>query len=265
MAIDYSIDYKCFPKQELTTEGILERIKGRARADAVVDLFRRNGDDRPASEMGFEFVRSTPEGAQETRVIYVQEMLDRAAELTPYETYCQGCPANNTGVPFGCMGQIEYPISGVAEIWLLNALPTTEETLPWLLLKQAIEEFKVDGSTVNPLRAAGQTYFQEKGVLVRRLGEIVANTNQIFEMLFTVGHIKPSYASILLLLFKAISRSLEADQIMAISKSPDDAFENHPFLLKPEPDDDASITQFKQFFRALYLAWGLNVPLLLDV
>jgi hypothetical protein len=36
-------------------------------------------------------------------------------------------------------------------------------------------------------------------------------------------------------------------------------------LLKPADDDDASITQIKQFFRALYLAWGLNVRLLLDV
>jgi hypothetical protein len=265
MAIDYIIDYACYPKQELTVEGLLDRIKGRARAEAVVDLFRRNGDNRPVNEIGFEMARSTPDGAEETRVVMVQALLDRGAELAPYEQYCLGCPANNTGGPFGCIEQIEYPISGVAEIWLLNQLPTPDDTLIWLLLRQALEEFKNDGSSVNPLRAAGTTYFQEQGVLVRALGEFNINTNQVFELLFTLGHIRPSFASVLLLLFKVIRRDLDADEIMRLSKSPEDVFEHYPFILTPADDDDKSITQIKRFFRALYLAWGLNVRLLLDV
>jgi hypothetical protein len=265
MAIDYIIDYACYPKQELTTEGLIDRIKGRARAEAVIDLFRRNGDNRPVNEIGFELARSTPEGTEETRVIMVQTLLDKAAELTPYETYCAGCPANNTGAPFGCIGQIEYPISGKAEIWLLNQLPTPNEPLPWLLLRQALEEFKNDGSSVNSLRTAGQTYFQEKGVLVRGLGEFVVNTNQVFEMLFTLGHIRPSFASVLLLLFGVIQRDIDADEIIQLAKSPDDVFDHFPFLLTPADDDDTSITQLKLFFRAMYLAWGLKVRLLLDV
>lgn len=265
MAIDYVIDYACYPKQELTTEGLVERIKGGARAEAVIDLFRRSGDNRPVSEIGFEMARSTPDGTEETRVIMVQDLLDKAEELKPLETYCQGCPANNTGTPFGCVGQIEYPISGVAEIWLLNQLPTPDQTLPWMLLRQALEEFQNDGSSVNPLRTAGQTYFQERGVLVRGLGEFNVNTNQVFEILFTVGHIRPSFASVLLLLFGAIRRDLEANEIMLLSTSPEDAFDRHPFLLMPADEDDHSITQLKRFFRALYLAWGLNVRLLLDV
>jgi hypothetical protein len=265
MAIDYVIDYACYPKQELTTQGMLDRIKGRARAEAVVDLFRRSGDNRSVSEIGFELARSTPDGTEETRVIMVQDLLDKALELDPYEHYCAVCPANNSGTPFGCVGQIEYPISGVAEIWLLNQLPKPDQTIPWLLLRQAVEEFKNDGSSVNPLRTAGQTYFQEQGVLVRGLGEFNINTNQVFEILFTLGHIRPSFASVLLLLFAAIPRDLEADETMALSKSPEDVFERYAFLLTPADDDDASITQIKLFFRALYLAWGLNVRLLLDV
>ncbi|MEO8611993.1 MAG: hypothetical protein ABI690_29115 [Chloroflexota bacterium] len=265
MAIDYIIDYACYPKQELSVEGLLDRIKGRARAEAVVDLFRRNGDERPVNEIGFEMVRSTPDGTEETRVVMVQALLDRASELAPYEQYCAGCPANNTGSPFGCIEQIEYPISGVAEIWLLNQLPTPDDTLIWLLLRQAVEEFKNDGSSVNPLRAAGNTYFQEQGVLVRGLGEFNINTNQVFELLFTLGHIRPSFASVLLLLFKVIRRDMDADEIMRLSKSPENAFEQYPFVLIPEADDDNSIRQIKRFFRALYLAWGLDKRLLLDV
>jgi hypothetical protein len=265
MAIDYIIEYKCYPKQELTAEGILERLKGRARADAVIELFRKNGDNRPVNEIGFELARSSADGAEETRVVMVQDLLDKAAELVPYEHYCQGCPANNTGSPFGCIGQIEYPISGRAEAWLLKVLPGVDEPLPWLLLRQGVEELKNNGSRVTAMRGGGQPYFQEPGVLARSLGEFMVNTNQVFEMLFLVGHIKPSYAAMLLVFFKVIRRDMEAEEIMTLAKSPDDAFGRYPLLFKPEQDDDESITQLKRFFRALYLAWGLNVRLLLDV
>jgi hypothetical protein len=265
MAIDYVVDYACYPKSELGTQGVIERIKGRARAEAVIDLFRRNGDNRPVEEIGFEMARRTLDGQEETKVVMIADLLKAADELTPLELYCQGCPANNKGSSFGCMGQIEYPISGVGEIWLLNQLPSPGEPLPWLLLRQGIEEFKRDGSNITPMRAEGQPYFQEKGVLVRSLGEFMVNTNQLFEMVFLLGHIRPSYAAMILLFFKAIPRDMDANAIMDLSRSPEDAFERYPFLLKPEPDDDRTITEYKLFLRALYLAWGLNVRLLLDV
>jgi hypothetical protein len=166
---------------------------------------------------------------------------------------------------FGCIGQIEYPISGKAEVWLLSQLPSVDEPLPWLLLRQGVEEIRSDGGRVTAMRGGGQPYFQEQGVLARSMGEFTINTNQVFEMLFLVGHIKPSYAAMLLIFFKVIRRDMEAEAIMSLAKSPDDAFERYPPLLKPEQDDDSSITQLKGFFRALYLAWGLNVRLLLDV
>jgi len=265
MAIDYVIDYKCYPKQELTTEGILERIKGRARAEAVVKLFRNNGDNRPVSEIGFELERTTASGESEIKVVMVQNLIDQAEELLPYHHYCEGCPANNIGQPFGCIGQIEYPISGKAELWLLNQLPLPVETLPWMLLRQGLQEFKAAGEAVNSMRAEGQPFFQERGVLVRQLGEYIVNTNQLFEMLFLLGHIKPSYGATLLMFFNVIRRNMDADEIMNLAPSPEDATERFPMQLKPDADDDASIRQFKQFLQALYLAWALNVRLLLDV
>lgn len=77
MAIDYVIEYKCYPKQELTTEGILERIMGRARAEAVIKLFRENGDNRPVPEIGFELERTSANGESETKVVMIQTLLDR--------------------------------------------------------------------------------------------------------------------------------------------------------------------------------------------
>lgn len=265
MAIDYVIDYRCYPKQELTTEGILERIKGRARAEAVIKLFRDNGDNRPVHEIGFELERTTASGENEVKVVMVQNMLDQADELLPYHHYCDGCPANNLGMPFGCIGQIEYPISGKAELWLLNQLPVPTETLPWMLMRQGLREFKASGEAVNSMRAEGQPFFQEKGVLVRQLGEYIVNTNQLFEMLFLLGHIKPSYGATLLMFFNVIRRDMSADEIMALAPSPEDVIERYPLLLKPDETDDTSTERFKMFLRALYVAWVLNVRLLLDV
>ncbi|MCX9078357.1 MAG: hypothetical protein OIN84_10315, partial [Candidatus Methanoperedens sp.] len=223
----------------------------------------KNGDNRPPSQMGFEFTRSTLDGQEETQVIVVQDMLDAAAELDPLAHHCQGCPANAQGKPFGCMGYIEYPISQQGERWLLNQLPTPEEPLVWLLLRQGIEEFGYDGSSIQKMRGEDLPYFEDSGVLARLLGEFQITANQIFEMTFGVGHIQPSHAGVLLLFFKTIARDLEADAIMNISQASGDVPPS--FLLEIEDGDDKTVAQIKMFLYALYIAWTLNVPLLLDV
>ncbi|MBC7813386.1 MAG: hypothetical protein H7175_19660 [Burkholderiales bacterium] len=267
MAIDYVIDWQCIPKETFGTAGILERLKEHERANAVIKLFRQNGDNRPPSEMGFEFTRSTPDdsGDEETQVIVVQDLLDNAAELDPLAHHCESCPANRTGTPFGCIGFIQYPLSAMGEAWLLNLLPTPDEALIWLLLKQGIEEFQYDGSTVLPLRQAGGAYFEQGGLMSRRLGEFAITSDQVFEMLFLLGDIQPTHAGILLLFFGATSGDLNAEAIMKLTPPGPNAFVKHPFLMRPEEHDDRTISDMKSFFAALYLAWTLNVKLLLDV
>jgi hypothetical protein len=264
MAIDYVIDYDCIPKQTLGTDGILERLKGEERAQTVIALFRRNGDERPPSEMGFEFTRSTPSGEEETRVIVVQDLLNDAAELTPLESHCIGCPANRTGARFGCIGFVQYPVSAQAETWMLDQLPVPDEPLVWLLLKQGVQEFRYDGASVKPLRAATNAYFEVDRVYSRRLGEFTVDSNQLFEMIFAVGHINPNHAALLLLFMGAISRELDADAIMHIAPAPEDAEIRHPFALTFDENDDRTIAELKEFLRALYIAWTLAVQLMVD-
>lgn len=266
MAIDTIIDYNCVPKQTLTAEGILERIKGRERAETIIALFRRNGDNRSPKEMGFEMVRTAADGSEEIQIVVVQHLLDSADELKPLEHYCAGCPANAANRPFGCIGQIRYPISGEAEAWLLNQLPGPEEPLVWLLLRQGIQEFNYDGSTVRPLRAAGTTHFTEQRAQMRNLTEFDINTDQVFEMSFLLGDIHPNHAGVLLLFFGAIERGIEADQIIKIGRLPLEERAKFSFLLKIDANkDDATTVEIKQFLFALYVAWRLNVPMILDV
>jgi hypothetical protein len=266
MAIDYVVHLTCTPKETFGADGILDRLKAGARAREVIRLYRENGDGRPPSEMGFEFTRSTPEGEEEIAVILVQDMLAQAAELEPLLPWCADCPANVLGRPFGCYGAINYPISSAAEKWLLDQLPSNQDAILWLLLRETLKEN--DGHAVGPLRAGG-AYFEEKAIRGRQYPEAVASADQIFQMLFLYGHIQARHAGILLLFFHAVPRdSLEPTDITRLL---DGTFpqgemeERFPFRLAHDDGDDSSVAEFKTFFKALHRAWLLNVPLLLDV
>ncbi|MEM9951846.1 MAG: hypothetical protein AAF846_09615 [Chloroflexota bacterium] len=265
MAIDYVIDYDCVPKQTLTTEGIVERLKSRERAETIIAMFRENGDDRPPSEMGFEFTRSTPEGEEETQLIVVQDILNFADELKPLAHHCRGCPANRTGTSFGCAGFVQYPISGRGEEWLLNQLPSVNEPLIWLLLKQGVEGFQYDGAQISALRAQGVTYFEDNTAAYRFLGEFSLNANQVFEMIFMVGDIIPNHGAIMLLFYNAIERSeLQANEIMSLAPANDEKIAQHPFLHQIMPNDDRTIIDLKDFLHAIHIAWKLDVKLTID-
>lgn len=266
MAIDFIIDYPCAPKEALSTQGIVDLLKGEARAHAIIKLFRDAGDPRPPDQMGFEFTRSTPDGVEENRVIVVQELLDAALELKPFEPMCAGCPANRNGQRFGCIGHIEYPLSGRGEAWLLDRMPPPDDTLIWLLLKKGVEEFDYDGKTVEALRAQTESYFEDSAPAVRALGEFMINANQVFEMMFVLrdGAIYPNHAAILLLFSGAIPRDIEADELMRMTPAPSDEA-RFPFKLADDPADDTTTAQLKDFLRALWVGWRLNVRVLTDV
>lgn len=264
MAIDYSIDYDCVPKQTFGTDEIIERLKGRERAELIIRMYRDQDDMRPPSEMGFEFTRSTPQGQEETTLIVVQDLLDQAAELERVAHHCAGCPANRLGRPFGCCGFIQYPLSGAGEAWLLNQLPTPDDALVWLLLKRGIEDFQYDGANIAHLRRSAAIYFEDQQAPVRRLGEFSINADQLFEMLFAVGDIVPNHAGVLLLFLHAIPRDLQADEIMGISPAKEDAEARYPFRYQAQAEDDVTSSELKEFLHALYTSWRLNVPLRID-
>ena len=271
MAIDYIIEYECEPKGQLTAAGILERIKEKERAEAVIQWFREAGDERPPSEMGFEFSRSTPDEVGEKQLIVVQDLLDHAADLGDFAHHCRACPANRSGSPYSCMGFIQYPISARAETWLLDRLPVPDEPLVWLLLKQGIQRFGYDGSSVKALRDGDsegddsqRTFFELPVAPQRRLGEVRVSGDQVLEMIFGVGErVIPNHAGVLLLFFHAIERDLEAAEIQDISSFDQAIRERFSFEMR-DADDDA-VQELVAFFHALFLAWQLNVSLFVDV
>jgi hypothetical protein len=260
MGIDYIIHYDCAPKQALSVEGLVIRFKSRERAQAVIQFYRDQGDQRPPSEIGFEMVNRLPDGTEETDLIIVQDLLDLAAELVPWEPHCANCPASRAGLPFGCMGSINYPISALAE--------RNDHPLPFILFQKAIHDLGYTGASVAPLRAQPGVFLEAPEALERNLSDaLMVNGDQVFEILFLSGPIQPAHGSLLLQFFGGISRDLDADVMMQLAAPPSSAWisERIPFLHTPGAADDPSITALKAFFRALHIAYRLQVPVLLDV
>ncbi len=282
MAIEYSIERACVPRNTLGTSGILERLKGRERARTIIGLFRRNGDDRPPAQMGFELSRSLPDGIEETKVIVVQDMLDEATALDQQAHHCVGCPANIGVVPaamaadtpsggFGCIGRIDYPLTSAAERWLLDRLPGIDLPLVWLLLRQGVQEMGYDGDAVRALRV-NPAYFDERRVMGRDMAEFVMSADQVFEMQYLLGDNRPAHAGVLLLFFGAIRRDIEAPDIQRIMNvsgatplTHEEIARDYPFIMTAAADADRTILQFVDFFRALHTAWMLGFRLGLDV
>jgi len=266
MAIDYVVNYLCNPKDQLTTQGILARLKGRAQAQRIIQLYRDAGDERPIEEMGFELTRSAADGNEENETVMVSQILAASQQLEPLAHHCEGCPANLKREPFGCFNNLNYPLTDNAERWLLLQLPIPEEApLIWTLLQQHLRELNQQAHQVQEIRESGN-YFESKQNPRRRLGEIALSGNNLFYFLFMQGHITPSRAAITLLIFGGIPRNVDAGDILKMTPTPPDAAERFPFLFQPEPDaDDATISELKAFFAAMYTAWLHNVELLLDV
>jgi len=267
MGIDYMIHYDCEPKRALSVAGLMARLKGRERAERIIQLYRDEGDARPPREMAFEMVRSAADGSEEREVIVVQDLLDAAAELEPWEHFCVGCPANRIGVPFGCIGTINYPLSLQGERWLLDQLPDHRHPLIFTLLQSAVRERGFSGMSGAGLRTQAGVFFEADEAPERDLESIRLDGNQLFEMLFLAGPIAPAYGSLLLQFFGGIPQDLEADVMMQLADPPAEAWiEQHaPFLLRHEHGDDATVTALKEFVWALYLAFRLRVAVLLDV
>lgn len=269
MGVDTAINFPCLPKDHLTTEGIIERLKGRDRAQKIVQYYREQGDHRPESEIGFEMTRRASDGTETTELVTADVLLNAAAELDGLNQYCVGCPANRTGKAFGCIGYINYPISQQAEWWMLKQLPGPEHPVLFLMLQKGIHEFGYTGETARELRNQVGVFFESADTFGRKFPEFTATTDSLFEMTFMLGPIQPGHAAMLLLFYGAISRDgLDPATIIALSSNPDareSLLEQHSFQMQIQQGDDHSIRDIKMFLQSLYLAYRLNVALLLDV
>jgi hypothetical protein len=206
MGIDYMIALDCEAKTALTIEGFVDMIKARSRAEVVLAMARRDGDTRPTSAITFQ-VHVLREGKVTATDASVQALFDQAAPLHLHRAGCAACPANRDREGgYGCYAGITYPIEADTEHWLLAQLPADLTSAPGYLFKSALADFAWDGRQARDMRSQGETFFRLREAPVRTWPSGLAVTgDQLFHMMFHVGHIASSHALMLGMFFGMVS------------------------------------------------------------
>jgi hypothetical protein len=224
----------------------------------------------PVDQVEFEFVARTPDGDAAPRRIRVKDVLDRASRLDEFAPACDQCPANNTGRPFGCVGAIGYPLSSFGESWLLDRVQPGPAAY---LLRVVFEDVGLTGGNMARMRAAGGSFFEARVTPTRTdLGFSLA-ADELLEVIFCKGHLIPAHSAMILVVVAGLrftrpvpdEADLPPGSAMLVARD-EAGVESAQLFDIPGPggDDDDTIRELKTFFRAMFLARGFGVRLLVD-
>jgi len=246
MGIDYVLDVDCTAKQRLTVEGIVNMVKARSRADMIIAMARQQGDERPPSQITFGVVINRM-GNLERQEVSAQQLLDQAAALDEYRDDCARCSANRENPSgYGCYDAINYPLEPDAEKWLLSRLPTKLESAAGYMFKSAMEDFGWDGAQAAKMRAQGETFFRLREPPVRMWPGLTITGDQLFHMMFHVGHLSPMHAKMMCLFLGLLVIGEEDEE---------------PVEAAPESDNGEQVIRF---INALAYAASEQVNVLID-
>lgn len=261
MAIDYVLAAGCDPQRTLGVERLVALHRTRILARSAIAHMKEDGEDRDPSEVEVQLTMRKPEG-DSARGVTLQDLLDESRPLDAVTPGCATCPAS---LPreLACHRRIRYPIPEHVEEWLMGRFPKNLQCTAGVLLARGIEEFKWDGEPTRRLRAAGTTYFESRAPYgVRWEGEtgvLEISSDQVFQMMFMVGHISPTHGMMLALFTGVIPHDVSLfdlkdkagrEQALAAANVPS------------EPDPD--IEQMAAFLRMLATAARLEQTILVD-
>lgn len=261
MAIDYVLGVRCEPQERLGVERLVSMNRTRILARSALAQMREDGDQRAPGDIEIQLTMRTT-GGDSARGVTLQDLLDEAGPLDIVAEYCKQCPAD-LGREFACHRRIRYPIPERAEAWLMARLPANLGCTAGALLVRGLGEFNWDGAPVAKLRASGDTYFESRVAHGVRWespdGNIEVSSDQLFQMMFLVGHLAPTHSLMLALFLGVIPHDTslhdlkdQAGRSRALAQA----------YLPPEPDAD--IEQLAAFLRTLATAARLEVPILVD-
>ncbi len=261
MAIDYVLAVGCEPQQTLGVERLVELHRTRILARSALAHMREDGEQRPPSEIEVQLTVRKP-GGESGRGVTLQHLMDEAAPLDSVSRHCTTCPA---GFPreFACHRRIRYPIPERVEEWLMARLPPELATTAGALLVRGLGEFGWDGSPTAKLRAAGDTYFESRVAHGVRWagadGNIEISSDQLFQMMFMVGHLAPTHCLMLALFLGVIPHDTSV-HLLKDEAGRSEALANASVPSEPDPD----IEQLAAFLRALAVAVRLDKTILID-
>lgn len=151
MAIDFCVDYPCPAKRALGSTGLLELCQARTAYNAT----QNSPDRRRETDRWTRVVRGP--GRDHIETVTVGELRRKSNRLVEFTADCEGCPANVTGGPAGCLGRITYPIDAPSERLLAAgaaAIAAAPREHPGRTVVEWIGEGPVDGARVRRMRSA---------------------------------------------------------------------------------------------------------------
>jgi hypothetical protein len=261
MAIDSVVGVKCEPQKVLGVDRLVNLHRTRILARSALAHMREDGDARDPREIEIQLTTRTTDG-DHARGVTLSDLLAQSAPLDDVAEHCKNCPADMK-IEFACHRRIRYPIPEHVEQWLMARLPENLNCTAGALLVRGLGEFGWDGAPAAKLRAAGSTYFESRAPYGVRWesadGVIEISSDQLFQMMFLVGHLAPTHCMMLALFTGVIPHDTNLHDLkdgegraraLARSYVPTEA--------------DPEVEQLAAFLRALALAARLEVPILVD-
>jgi hypothetical protein len=261
MAIDYLLAVACEPQKSLGVERLVGLHRTRVLARSALARVRAEGDARAAADIEIQLTVGGPGGGT-NRGVSLAALLEEAAPLDDVAPHCASCPA---GLPreFACHRRIRYPIPEHVEAWLMSRMPPSLDCTAGALLSRGLAEFGWDGAPVARLRSAGTTYFESRAPYGVRWqaeqGVLEISSDQLFQMMFMVGHLAPTHCLMLALFCGVLPHDMPLHDLK------DSAGRSRALAaaeLPPQPDAD--IEQLAAFLRTLALAARLDLSVLID-
>ena len=230
-------------------------------ARSALAQMRAEGEERPADQIEVQLTMRKPDG-DSARGVTLADMLAETAPLDEVTPLCAACPYGFDH-ELGCHRRIRYPISEAMEVWLMGRLPERLGCTAGALLVRGLGEFHWDGEPVAKLRAAGDTFFESRVAYgVRWQGDdgvIDVSSDQLFQMMFMVGHIAPTHALMLALFLGVLPHDISLHDLKE-----GDGRARALAASYIEPNADPEIEQLAAFLRALAIAARLDIPILID-
>jgi hypothetical protein len=261
MAIDYVLGVACEPKKRLGVERLVGLHRTRGIATSALAHMRTEGETRPPSEIEVQLTTRKPEG-DSSRGATLQDMLDETAPLDEVAGLCAHCPAELT-VPFTCHRRINYPFSERMEAWLMARLPERLGCTAGALLVRGLGEFGWDGEPAAKLRASGETYFESRVAFGVRWqgddGTIDVSSDQLFQMMFMVGHLAPTHSLMLALFMGVLPHDISLHDLKEGEGRTRALAKSHI-----PTEQDPELEQLANFLRTLGTAARLDMPILID-
>jgi len=261
MAIDYVLAMGCEPQRALGVERLVSLHRTRILARTALAHMREDGEQRSPAEIEVQLTMRKPDG-DSARGVSLQDLLDETRPLDEVAPHCATCPAGFTR-EFACHRRIRYPIPEHVEQWLMGRLPTHLATTAGALLVRGLSEFRWDGAPAAKLRASGTTYFESRVAYGVRWqgddGTIEISSDQLFQMMFMVGHLAPTHCLMLALFFGVIPHDISIHEL----KDTDGRTRALDTATVPS-QADADTEQLAAFLRTLAVAARLETTVLID-